>query len=452
MRSLRLRLLVLILAATLGIWIGTLVLSWIDARHEIDELLDAHLAQAAALLLAQTSQDIDEIDMEHAPLLHRHARKVAFQVWERGERLRLHSLNAPSGPLGSAAPGLSDREVEGTRWRVFTAWSDDGRFLVHVGEHLAARSEIAGSVARSLLVPLVVALPLLAVLIWLAIRVGLRPLTGLAREVSVRTSEHLEPVTAPDLPLEVRPLVDQLNGLLNRIEQSLARERRFTADAAHELRTPIAAIKAQAQVARSATGDAERARALDNVVRGTDRAARLVEQLLTLARLEGEARGSFEPCVLLEIARDAVAELAPAMIEHGIAVEVDGDATASVRAMRALLHVLVRNLLDNAARHAQGAEHVRVSVERLGDIVELQVSDDGPGIAPGERARVFERFHRLPDAGEGGSGLGLSIVQHIAELHGGTVALEEAPGGRGLRVRARFPRADSVNPEVRNAG
>lgn len=451
-RSLRLRLLVLVLAATAAVWIGTVVMSWIDARHEVDELLDAHLAQAAALLIAQTSQDIDEIDLEHAPLLHRHARKVAFQVWEHGERLRLHSLNAPAKPLGTADAGFSDREMDGTHWRVFTAWSDDGRFLVHVGEHLAARKEIAGSMARSLLAPLVVALPLLAILIWLAIRVGLRPLTGLAREVSTRTSTNLDPVMAPDLPLEVRPLVDQLNGLLNRIEQGLARERRFTADAAHELRTPIAAIKAQAQVARSAAGDDERTRALDNVIRGTDRAARLVEQLLTLARLEAGSRGRFEPCLLLDVAREAVAELVPAMLERGTTVEVDGDATALVHAMRALLQVLVRNLVDNAARHVPVAGRVRVSVERTGNAIDLQVVDNGPGIPANERARVFERFHRLPGAGEGGSGLGLSIVRHIAELHDATVTLEDAPGGHGLCVRVRFPRSTGPAHGDRDAG
>jgi two-component system sensor histidine kinase QseC len=443
MRSLNARLLVLVLGATLCIWTGTVLLSWLDARHEIDELLDGHLAQAASLLIAQTSREIEEIDIDHAPLLHKDARKVAFQIWEGG-RLRLHSINAPAAALSGAAEGFSDRTVEGKGWRVFTAWAGEREFLIHVGERSEVRAQIAGEMARTLLAPLLVALPLLAMLIWIAIRLGLRPLTGLTREVGTRTPENLKPIRAPLLPREVAPLIDQLNALLRRIGESLSRERRFTADAAHELRTPIAAIKAQAQVARTAVDDEGRAHALDNVIRATDRAARLVEQMLTLARLEGESRSELASVGLLEVAREVVAELAPALIDRGINIELYGDETAAVPAVPGLLHVMVRNLIDNAARHGGGLGPVSVAVRRDADAVELTVCDNGSGIPSGERERVFDRFHRLAEAGEGGSGLGLSIVRRIAQLHGASVELRDGPQGRGLLVCVRFPGTRAV--------
>ena len=437
--SLQRRLLALALGATLLVWVATVLFTWVDARDEIDELLDAHLAQAAALLIVQTSHEIEEIDIEHAPLLHPDARKVAFQIWENG-RLRLHSVNAPSQPLAGREAGFSDRVVDRQRWRVFTSASGSGDFLIHVGERLDVRSALAEKLAKGLLLPLLLALPVLALVLWAAIRGGLRPLSSLTTAIAAREADNLAPIDDARAPREVVPLIDQLNHLFARIGQLFERERRFTADAAHELRTPVAAIKAQAQVARLAASAEARNRAIDQVGVGADRAARLVEQLLTLARLDAIDRSALQPHSLRALAAQVLADHAPAALSREVRLElVDGPET-EVRCIPALVEVLLRNLIDNAVRHA-GAGTVRVQVEHTPTHAVLSVKDQGRGIPEHERDKALERFYRVTGTAGGGTGLGLSIVQRIAEIHGATLRLGSGDAGKGLLVSVRFPRA-----------
>jgi two-component system sensor histidine kinase QseC len=285
--------------------------------------------------------------------------------------------------------------------------------------------------------PLLLALPALGVLLWLAIRGGLRPLLALRGEVAQRAPDNLVPIDGGHAPREVLPLIDQLNRLFQRIRQSLERERRFTADAAHELRTPVAAVKAQAQVARIAAGDDARNHALDQVVSGADRAGRLVDQLLTLARLDAVDAGRLAPHSLRPLAAQVLAEVAPDAVGRGVQVELADGPDARVRCEPGLVAVLLRNLLDNAVKHA-GTRRVRVAVEVSKERVVLSVSDEGSGILPHEREKVLQRFYRLQPAGEGGSGLGLSIVARIAELHGAKLTLGAGEGGKGLRVEVSF--------------
>jgi len=263
--SLKQRLLALALTAITLVWLGAAAFTYLDAREEFDEVLDAHLAQAASLLVVQATHEIDELETEHAPLLHKYARRVAFQVWEKGQQLRLHSANAPQQPLANRERGFSDNTIDGKRWRVFSTWDESGEYLIHVAERTDVREELARDIAGNLLRPMWFSLPLLALLLWIAVLRGLRPLDKLAREVEQREPDNLAALDASTAPREVVPLIERLNRLFVRIEASMQKERRFTADAAHELRTPVAAIKAQAQVARAATGEAERIHALDNM-------------------------------------------------------------------------------------------------------------------------------------------------------------------------------------------
>jgi len=440
--SLKARLLGTLLGAVALVWLATAVYSYFDTRHEINELLDAHLAQSASMIVAQAGHELEEIDLEHAPQLGEHSRRVAFQIWERGQTLRLHSLNAPQARLSPVEQGYSRARIDGKAWRVFSTWDDGHRFLVQVGERDKTREEIAAGVARNLLVPLAFALPALGLLAWLVIARALAPLRALGRQVEDRAPDSLGPLAAEDAPDEVVPLVRSLNALFARVEGLIGRERRFTADAAHELRTPLAALKTQAQVARGASEGAERARALDNVVAGSDRAARLVEQLLTLARLEpDQLKERARPCELSEIARAAVAELAPAALARGTEIELDASGetggAARIEGHPELIAVLLRNLIDNAVRYGPAGGSVRVELRGT----ELSVADQGPGIPPEARARVTERFYRLPGTEPSGSGLGLSIVERIAAIHGAQVTLGEGPGGKGLRVAVAFPGA-----------
>ena len=299
-----------------------------------------------------------------------------------------------------------------------------------------AREEIVEALGESLVWPLAAALPALALAIWLGVGSGLRPLRELREQLARRGAADLAPLDAARVPQEIEPLVQELNRLFGRIAQTLERERRLTADAAHELRTPLAVLSTQAQVARRATDDASRNEALDAMVAGAERAARLIEQMLTLARVEagetGAAAGRFD---LRETARAAMAELAGAALAKGIELELAEGPPVEAAGHAALLAVLARNLVDNAVRYTQRGGRVEVVV-RAGPV--LEVRDNGPGVPAPDVARLGERFHRPAGQAETGSGLGLSIVLRIAQLHGGTVRFSPGLDGRGLAVSVSF--------------
>jgi len=436
--SIRRRLLIGLLGATALLWLLALVITYLDTRHELDELLDAHLAQSASLLLAQVGNEAEDIEIEHAPQLHRYSRHVAFQVWYRGRQLVLHSAGAPDTPLSSKREGFSNRIIKNRRWRVFSAWDSRNRYLVQVAEQREARDHLAGTVVGSMLLPMLIMLPILGALIWFGISRGLRPLNAISNELAQRQPESLEPMLLSAVPDEVTPLVQDLNRLFERVSESLDKERRFTADAAHELRTPLAAIKTQAQVAQAASKDAERQQALASVVEGCDRAARLMEQLLTLARLEPEKFASKEACDLHAITREVIAELAPKAINKNIELQLAAEQQANVNGDAALLAILVRNLADNAVRYSPADSTVQIRIQSSAETIGLSVCDQGPGIPAPEQARIWDRFYRILGSGETGSGLGLSIVKQIADLHHAEIETTNGENGKGLCVIVKF--------------
>ena len=436
--SLKQRLLALVLTAITLVWLGATAFTYYDAREEFDEVLDAHLAQAAALLVVQASHDLDELETEHTPLLHKYARRVAFQVWEKGRILRLHSANAPQQPLASIERGFSDSTIDGQRWRVFGTWNESGEYLIYVAERTKEREELARDIASNLLYPLWFSLPLLALLLWVAVMRGLRPLDKLAREVEQREPDNLSALDASSAPREVVPLIERLNRLFVRIDASMQKERRFTADAAHELRTPVAAIKAQVQVARTASGEAERIHALDNAILGCDRAAHLIDQLLTLARIDTLGDEVTEPCQLRDIAAEVIAAIAPAALGQDVRLELTEGDEVTVRGNPALLQILLRNLIDNAVRHTRLGTSVRINISNERGQYCLSVTDNGPGISEPELARVAERFYRPLGTSASGSGLGLSIVKRIAEIHAASLQLAPRKDGNGLCVTVLF--------------
>jgi two-component system sensor histidine kinase QseC len=439
--SLQQRLLLALLGSIALVWLATAVFSYFDARHELDELLDAHLAQSVSLLLAQTGHEPEEIETEHMPQLHKRARGVAIQIWENGNVLRLRSASASAERLSVEDEGFSDALIAGKRWRIFSGWDEQRRYLVQVGERYEAREEIAANLATNMLLPLLFALPFLGLLVWLNVARALRPLAALGRQVAGRDPRNLVRLDAGEVPAEVLPLVENLNRLFERVAQLIEHERRFTADASHELRTPLAALKVQAQVARAAAGDAERTHALDKVVAGCDRATHLVEQLLTLARLDPDALASTaEACDLQALARAAVAELAQYAWSRRVEIELAEGPAVEVMGHAGLIAILLRNLIDNAIRYSPEGGSVRVQAAVDAGVATLGVSDQGPGIAADERGRVGQRFYRVLGTEEAGSGLGLSIVRRIAELHQASLALGEGEQGKGLAVTLSFGR------------
>jgi two-component system, OmpR family, sensor histidine kinase QseC len=453
-RSLQARLLLTVLGLLAGVWGAAVVATWYYTRHELNELLDAHLAQTAALLATQAADKLDDGDFAQARVLHEFQTEVAFQVWHEG-RLLARSAQAPDAPLTDRREnGLSDSMLAGHLWHVFTAQGREDGVLIHVGERQSARRHVLLASLRSATWSMLLALPLLVAGIWWAVRVSVRPLRRLGRVVAGRAPQSLVPLSTDGVPPEVQPLVVALNGLFERVAEQLALERRFTADAAHELRTPIAAIRMQAQVAQGAASDAERARALQATLQGCDRATRLVEQLLQLARLEAEletgegatampgagpGHAAPETTDLAAKARSLLAELAPQAHARGQSVALDAPSGSVPIAMpAALVQVLLRNLVDNALRYSPDGAVVQVRVQAT-PVVTLTVEDSGAGLPADALDRLGERFFRVLGTGQSGSGLGWSIVRRIARRHGLRVAADRSELLGGLRVRVRWP-------------
>jgi len=442
--SLRARLLAGVLFATALVWSALAASGYFESRRQLEELMDANLEQTAELLAAQLTEedDRDEIELEHVRQLHRYGRRVAFQVWERGTRLRVRSSSAPNRRLSPATSGFATNLVDGQMWRVFSTWAGANQALVQVGEPVSARQRVSLEITERLLAPVAIALPLLAMALLMAIRNGLKPLDLLAKQVANMDPTRLQPVRASTAPREVRPLVAQLNQLFERIGHSLEKERRFTADAAHELRTPMAAIAVQAQVAQGSTAPAEREHAISKVLEACQRGTHLVDQLLTLARADSASRIESEvPCDMARVAREVLADIGPAGHARGVQLELESPPSLMVSGNETWLRILIRNLVDNAIRYGHSGGPVLVRLSSGVDGTLLEVCDDGPGIPEEDRARVLERFYRIAGSGESGSGLGLSIVSRIAQTCGARLAMHEGEGGKGLRVRLFFPKA-----------
>ena len=319
----------------------------------------------------------------------------------------------------------------------------NGLIRIHVGEQREVRDDLIHQIALRQLVPMLLGLSLLAMLIWIGVARSLDPLNQIARDIAKRAPAQLHPVPSNPTPDEVRPLVDALNGLFGRLRQAFEREKRLTADAAHELRTPLAGLRTQAEVAQRASSRVERDKALHQVIEGVDRSTHLVEQLLTMARIDPEAGlQEFARIDLCEITSDVMAGLAGDAIAKDIDMSLERKCVGMVQGNADALRILVRNLVDNAIRYTPHEGLVAVSIESLEDRVVLRVVDNGPGIPPERRDAVFERFYRGRESLAPGSGLGLSIVRRIAALHDGAIALEMSVHG-GVKVEVDFPRANS---------
>jgi len=440
-RSLQSRLLLAVLGLVLLAWTVAAALTWHKAQDEVGDLLDAHLAQTAALLRLQQLDELDEDQLNEAPDLDKHQHHVVFQLWREGQLLA-RSKNAPTEPLShQRGRGFADSQAAGKSWRVFVTQGREGDVNILVGEQQSARQDIVRASVVGMLKPMALALPLLALCIWWVVRGLVRPLRQLGAAVSVRQPQSLAPLPTAGVPPEVLPLVGALNDLFTRMAELLVTERQFTADAAHELRTPIAGIRMQAQVAQGATQSAERAAALDATVQGCDRATRLVEQLLQLARLDAEtATPDAAATDLGRVAHMVVADLQSAAQARGQQVLLQTPGPVNIHLTEPLAQVLLRNLLDNALRYSpDGAQvQVHITAASAGIPARLCVEDGGPGLTNGEMARLGERFFRVLGTGQSGSGLGWSIVRRIARLHNLRLQVDRSPALGGLRVQVSW--------------
>jgi len=441
-QSLQTRILLMVLGLVLLAWAAATALAWDESDHEVGELLDAHLAQTAALLRLQALDELSEDDLNEAPELYKYQPQVVFQLWH-DKQLLARSASAPHTPLTQQQKkGFVDSQIDGESWRVFVTQGREDDVRILVGERHSMREEIVLASVMSMLQPMAWTFPLLALGIWWVVRGSVRPLRQLGQAVATRQPQSLEPLPTANVPPEVLPLVTALNGLFTRTTELLAAEQQFTANAAHELRTPIAGIRMQAQVAQGAVHEVERAQALAATVQGCDRATRLVEQLLQLARLDAESATSAKaPCNLAEVALHVVSDLQASAQQRQQTVLLDAALPVLVPLAEPLAAVLLRNLLDNALRYSPHGAQVQLGITPASaqGPMQLCVEDSGPGMTEAEMARLGERFFRVLGTGQSGSGLGWSIVQRIARLHSLQVLLDRSPQWGGLRVRILWP-------------
>lgn len=379
---------------------------------------------------------LDEPSPEH------YLDKFNFQVWSNGGRMLLHSAKAPKIPLTSEKDGFSDKMIGDQKWRVFTTYNDKAGVRTALAERYDTRNELGHRIAQDDLYIMLLTFPFSGLLIWIIIGRGLDSLDRVAKEVANRAPTHLEPVNIKNVPEEIKPVLDELNKLFFRLKEGFEREKRFAADAAHELRTPLAALKAQAQVALNTTNVEEKDIALHKLIASVNRSTHIVQQLLTMSKLVPEAASinDLDDVDFTKVTREVLAMVAPTAIERNIELEFEpaknvphfsGNATA--------LGILIRNLVDNAIRYCKKNGLVTVKVYSENNEVILEVQDNGPGIPSELQSRVFERFFRVLGNKSPGSGLGLAIVEQISTLHNGRVELANPQKGTGLIVKVYFP-------------
>ncbi|MET0963103.1 MAG: ATP-binding protein [Noviherbaspirillum sp.] len=433
MKSLRTRLSLLLLAAALLAAGITGVLAYRNTLRENEQLFDYQLRQTALSL-----RDQGVAANLQAPGVDDDASAVVVQIWTmNGAALY---LSHPGTALPDRANlGFSDVDAGNRRWRVYSMAARNR--IIQVAQPLELRRDLAAAAALRSLRPLLIFAPLMALLIWLLVDRALRPVQRLAHEVRLRDAGSLAPLSAQDLPSEVEPLAHAIDSLLARLKLAFDSQRAFVADAAHELRSPLTALRLQLQLMARAPDENARRAAAAQLEQGVERATRMIEQLLTAARTApGETGPAMQPLDLAELTRQAVADAWPQAAARRIELALDAQAPSTLVADADALRILMRNLLDNAIRYTPQGGQVTMSIRHTQDGLLLAVDDSGPGIPAQDRERAFQRFYRgQREAGDGtGSGLGLAIVANIAARHGAAVELLDSALG-GLRVELRFP-------------
>ena len=436
MNSVRARLLVWLLG---GVLLVGAVGGWFVYRNalaEADIFFDYHLRQTALLLSDQPVEYLLNPDLPQASADY----DFVVQVWTlNGVRVYLSRPHAVLPAITTI--GFSTAATSEGRWRVYGVQAPTK--VIQVAQPMRVRERQAVDLALRTLTPFVLLMPMLVLFIWFAVGHALEPLKRLTLLVKARRVSALDPLPDDHLPGEVQPLVGALNDLLGRLGAALERERGFMADAAHELRTPLTALHLQMGTLARAANETERADAMEKLSAGVQRAIRLVEQLLSLARQEPRAEVMRKRLRLDDLAREVVAEMVPLADARQIDLGISASQPAFVVGDPDSLRTLIRNLVDNAVRYTPIGGTVDVSVHESGTPnntgAVLRVVDTGPGIAPDERLRVFDRFYRPPGTAPPGSGLGMAIVKAIADLHSATITLDNGPDGHGLAVTVAFP-------------
>lgn len=434
MKSLRLQMMLLFGIAILTAAALQFATSLHAAISEADKLFDYHMQQMA---LALQDGDFDQVDWHTLPGTEMDDFDFVVQVWSEDGARVYQSRQHRSLPK-QAALGYSTVNLENGDWRVYAA--EENKRVIQVAQKISARRERAFSFALSTLWPVIPVSILLFCAAWWGVSSVLAPLNRIGSELANRSANSIDPVSDKGLPGEVSLLVTELNSLLSRMGQALQAQQRFVADAAHELRSPITALRLQVQNLGRAKDENTHDQAVNRLLGGVDRASRLVEQLLALARQDptSQAAVSFSPTLLNACVEQAVSDVTPFAVSKKISITSQMSANTELMGDAESLRVMIRNLLDNAVRYIQGEGAIYITlIDDIGGI-QLVIQDSGPGIPEAERERIFDRFYRVAGSSASGSGLGLAITKAIADRHQASIQMAQAAIG-GLEVRIQFP-------------
>lgn len=411
-------------------------------QHDVQKNLDTVLEQMALSFHAVMSHTTETEAVQSIHEKFFRSTKYNFQVWTDKNTMVLYSPKTEAIDFNVAVPGLSDENIGGEYWRIYKIVDPTNHWSYIVSERYYTRNKLLRHIAKNNFYILIPTIPLSGIFIWFIVTWGFKSVTRISEEVSNRAHTYLKPVDINLVPLEIKPLILELNDLFIRLHEAFEREKRFAGDAAHELRTPLAALKTQAQVILKTTEEKERHALLENLILAVDRITHIVQQLLILSRLVPEAASIYDVITvdLSKIAAEIIAQLVPMALEKNIDISLDAPENIKLKGNLTGLSILIRNLVDNAIRYTPNHGQVTVVITQTKQHIILKIIDTGPGVPEELRARVFERFYRMMGNSASGSGLGLAIVQQIAELHRAEIKVATPANNKGLQIEIWFPK------------
>jgi two-component system, OmpR family, sensor histidine kinase QseC len=453
MNSMRAKLLLILLLTTGAVWLSAAAWIYWSTQARVEQVLDARLREAARMVdslitdhrieIASAAEAIQGLDVERIadePYSH----QLSCQIWSLAGTLVGRSEAAPRERLASSDDGFSQSTVDGETWRVYTVLNVDRGVQVMVGDNLQVRRSLVNDVMTGTLLPMTLVLPIAGLLIWLSVQRGMRPLDSMAGLLGQRHADDLRPVDLPDAPGELRPALDAINGLFGRVAGAREREKSFTAFAAHELKTPLAGLKTQAQIALASDDAGIRRHALEQIAVGVDRSSRLVRQLLDLAAADANEDQKINSSVdAAAIIRDGIQSVENIAARCDVTIDVRGAADGVIACDRALATTALRNIVENGVLHSPAGGKVQIAISPSRQDVRFEVIDGGPGMSGEDLAHACERFYRGASRDAAGSGLGLAIVDTIMRRVGGRLTLANEKGG-GFRATLHFPKARAV--------
>jgi two-component system sensor histidine kinase QseC len=455
--SIRKRLLLGIFISMIMILGGMGLAAHFVTEHESEEIFSARLATSARVLEVLVAKQLEhatianpiiielpkELEHQHSSTEeingHPYESKISFQIWHSNGKLLAKSATAPDKPLGPMTEGFGKNRIGEDLWQVFQLKSGD--VWVMVAEMDAVREEMAGDLGVAIMTPLIIGSLILLIVINLIAYRSLQPLQYLANVIAAREPQSIKPIKLSQTPSELKPVIDELNHLLDRVQKAFKREQQFIDAAAHEIRTPIAALQLHIENAVHAKNDADRNQSLAEALNGLRRTTRLTEQLLTLSRVSGATDQEQQVLSLDGICREVVKNTKPLITQRGQTIELNIKDDCLIHGEQHKLERVIQNLIDNASQYGSSHGLISVSLAKVADTIRLIVSNDGDIIPESEKSKVFDPYYRILGSKSFGSGLGLAIVKEIIQQHKGSIRIEDKSAGNGVQVIIEFKSA-----------